>query len=602
MELALPYIGPFIALAGLYVVSNQKNESCEKTKRKVKFSTETFENMGAKPNYLPNTDIPPRNYPILNTKELVNTVQNYPNPNSATDKYIDQSYYESQQNAGMKVGNTPKQIASISGNYMDTKEFKHNNMVPFDGGKIKGYTYDVKFSENILDNMVGTGSQIFKKVEQAPLFKPEQNMNWSYGMPNQSDFLQSRVNPGTRNNNVKPFDSINVGPGLNQGYGTNGSGGFNSGMESRDKWLPKTVDELRVETNPKMVYDLKNHEGPSYSTIKNSGIIGRVEKQRPDTFFIQTQDRWLTTTGAEKGQTSRSIQEMGILRRNNCEVNYPGPAGTTEKTAGYVPVQHETSKRQQTKMKDIPHCNAAGRGPQVQQDNLKQFTNYNNNRSTTRQADTIRSGFSSAIGAVVAPLMDVLRPSRKEEIVNNVRIYGEAGTTVPSSYVLNPNDTTATTVKETTMYSPSFNINNQKEGQYVNTYLPTDLTQRDTTSCEYVGSVGNNHQGNMVYDATYNQTNNDIKAQTIYNRPNVGGTQMFNQQMNVNCAKQDSDCFNYRMPTPASIFPMPPAKENYGNIIKPIQNNQYIQVERNSPDILNAFRQNPYTQSLTTSV
>ena len=50
--------------------------------------------------------------------------------------------------------------------------------------------------------------------------------------------------------NVKPFETQNVGPGLNQGYSTAGSGGFNSGMEAREKWIAKSVDELRIKTNP----------------------------------------------------------------------------------------------------------------------------------------------------------------------------------------------------------------------------------------------------------------------------------------------------------------------------------------------------------------
>ena len=198
--------------------------------------------------------------------------------------------------------------------------------------------------------------------------------------------------------------------------------------------------------------------------------------------------------------------------------------------------------------------------------------------------------------------MDVLRPSRKEEVVNNLRVYGEVGTIVPATYVINPNDVTGTTIKETTVYSPEFYINNQKEGQYVNTYQPMDLTQRDTSSVQYIGGVGNNYEGPRNNDADYKQRNNDIKSQTIYNHPNVGGTQMFNQQMNVSIARLDSDRFNNRLFTPASVFPMPPAKENYGHQVQPQQYNEQIQLQRNSPDILNAFRQNPYTQSLTTSV
>jgi len=596
MELALP----IVAFGAMYVISNQKSETSEKTKRKI--GQETFTNMGARPNYLPNTDTPPQNYPITNNKQLVDTVQEYINPNAATDKYFNQEYYESQQRSGVNVGNTPQQIFSLSGNYMNSAAFKHNNMVPFDGGKIKGYTYDAKIAESVLDNMVGTGSQIFKKVEQAPLFKPEDNINYIYGAPNQSDFLQSRVNPSLRNNNVKPFDSVSVAPGLDNGYNTTGSGGFNSGMEHRDKWLPKTVDELRIATNPKLEFELNGHEGPSYSHILERGIIGRVEKQHPDTFYIQNQDRWLTTTGAEKGQTLRSIQEMGILKRNNVDVNYIGTPGNAEQQSGYAPTAYEESKRHESKTLDVPHSNAQRCGPEVNNVKINSYTNYNTHRSSVNQPDTMRSGFSKAIGAVMAPFMDVLRPSRKEEVTNNVRVYGNSGTTVASNYVINPNDTTNTTVKETTMYSPNFYINNQKEGQYVNTHAPLDETQRDTSSIEYIGGVANSTSGQMVYDATYKQTNNDIKSQTIMNRANQGGTQIFNQQMNVNISRQDQDRYNNRLFTPASVFPMPPAKENYGNMVAPQQYNMQIQLQRNEPSILDAFRSNPYTQSLTNSV
>jgi hypothetical protein len=201
------------------------------------------------------------------------------------------------------ITNNIQQVYSLTGDYMESKEFKHNNMVPFNGGKPKGQIYNNNNAETILDNYVGNGSQVIKKIEQAPLFKPQENVQWTYGMPDMSDFYQSRQNPVNRNNMVKPFESIRVGPGLDKGYSADGSHGFNSGMEARDKWLPKTVDELRVDTNPKLEYELLGHEGPADSFIKTAPttqLLGRVEKQRPDTFFINTQDRWLTTTGSSK--------------------------------------------------------------------------------------------------------------------------------------------------------------------------------------------------------------------------------------------------------------------------------------------------------------
>ena len=604
MEIAIP----LLALGGIYIISNQTSNNSERsTKKSEQFMNqqENYTNMGKPANYLPNTKTPPQNYPVTNINQLVDTTEEYPNPNSATDKYFDQNLYEQRVRNSLPVGQNPQQIYSLKGDYLDSAQFKHNNMVPFFGGKIKGNTYDINIAESVLDNMVGSGSQTVKKIEQAPLFKPEENMQWAYGAPNNSDFYQSRVNPGMKNNNVKPFDTLMVGPGLDKGYGVNGTGGYNSGMEARDKWLPKTVDQLRAATNPKLEYELLGHEGPADSAIKNLGIQGRVEKQRPDTFFINSQDRWLTTTGAEKGETLRPIQEMGVIRRNDVLTDYTGPAGATDVKAGYAPENYQESKRTKLPGCGINHSRAVGKGPSTDGDNfLRSYTNYENHRSTLSQPDTLRSGFSGAIGAVIAPLMDILRPSRKEETINNVRIYGEAGTTVPNSYVINPKDTTPTTVKETTLYSPQFNINNQKESMYVNNYTPMDLTQRDTTSQTYSGAPGGvaTAYGDMIYDNAYRQHNNDIKSSTIDNRPNQGGMQIFNQQMNVRINRQDVNRFDGRVNPAISVTPLPPSVNTYGAINTPQYYNECAGCDRIQPDILNAFRSNPYTHSLTTSV
>jgi hypothetical protein len=606
---------PLIALGGMYVVSNQPNDNC--TKKEIRQQRqENYTNMGIRSskqnqlhgNYLPNTDVPPQNYPVSNINELVDTVQEYPNPNAATDKYFNQNLYQQKVKNNVPVGQNPQEIYSLSGDYLNSGQFKHNNMVPFYGGKVKGKTYDVNITESVLDNMNGSGSQVVKKIEQAPLFKPEQNMQWAYGTPNQSDFFQSRVNPATKNNNVKPFDSIMVGPGLDQGYGINGSNGYNSGMEARDKWLPKTVDELRVDTNPKLEYQLLNHEGPANSFIKKTSgteVLGRVEKQRPDTFFINTQDRWLTTTGAEKGETLRPIQELGVLRRNDIKQDYMGPAGTTDIKATTAPQNYEPSKRHESLTGCINHSTAVGKGPHQDGNKfLRSYTNYENNRSTIKQPDTLRSGFSGAIGAVIAPLLDILKPTRKDETINNVRIYGEATSSVPQSYVYNPKDTTSTTIKETTIYSQAFNVDNQKEGIYVNNYTSPDSTQRDTTSCEYFTTPGGaaTGYGDMNYEAAYKQHNNDIKSQTIMNRPNQGGTQIFNQNMNIHC-KDDCDRFSGRVnPAFSRLSGLPPSTNTYGAIRAPQSYEEGQMCTRNSSDILNAFRQNPYVHSLTSAV
>ena len=132
MEIAIP----LIALGGMYVVSNQNNQKCNDTNKlnsktnKSQNNKENFANMGRQINYLPNNVIPPQNYPVENLNEISDTVNNYANPNTATDKYFNQNVYEEKSRKGVSVGQNPQQIYSLTGNYLDTEQFKHNNMVP----------------------------------------------------------------------------------------------------------------------------------------------------------------------------------------------------------------------------------------------------------------------------------------------------------------------------------------------------------------------------------------------------------------------------------------------------------------------------------------
>ena len=133
MEIAVP----LIALGGMYVISNQKNEDC--TKKEIrKMTQENFVNMGIRTNLatrdsesfgnnLPNMNIPPQNFPVLNINQSVDTTQNYPNPNSATDKYFNQNLYQQKERKGLDVGQTPQDFFSLTGNYLKSDQFKHEN-------------------------------------------------------------------------------------------------------------------------------------------------------------------------------------------------------------------------------------------------------------------------------------------------------------------------------------------------------------------------------------------------------------------------------------------------------------------------------------------
>ena len=401
--------------------------------------------------------------------------------------------------------------------------------------------------------------------------------------------------------NLKPFESEMVGPGLDKGYSANGTGGFNSGMESRDKWRPYTVDEMRVKTNPKIEYELSGHEGPAYSHIKTTSTkdsLGKFEKNRPDTYYENGQERWLKTNSSEKASTYRSEQEMGNVKRGYKDTNYKGHA-ISDKKAPYSVQNYGPVKRQQLETNYVTNSTAIGKGPNYKNElPLKSHSNYINNRSST-QHNLPLGGIGGALGAVVAPIVDLFKPTLKEEVIDNIRLYGDAKTYVSSNYVIDYNDKTKTTNKETTIYSPSFNVNNQGEASYVNTHLPTNATHRNETCTDYMGGATSSY-GMMDYNNAYIQTNNETKSATIHNRINQGGTQLLNHNMNVRLANKDTNVCQNRVNAPHMANYQTPSVETQG-FSKYSRESSDMSKTRLDGDLLKVFKENPYTHSLSSN-
>jgi hypothetical protein len=488
---------PLALLSGMYVLSNQEDGD-EKPSQIVKPRQEGFKN-NTTLNKVKNTDLPnnkpiEKNYPISGTSVLKNNPHYYASPNAATDRYYQQVEYEK------KAANDPNTYMSLTGNQVSASDLNHNNMVPFFGSKVKQNTY-LK-NDSILDNKMGSGTYHKKKEEIAPLFRPEENMNWAHGTPNQNDFIQSRMNPSTNMANVKPFQEIRVGPGLNKKDGVLGTGGFNSGMEARERWMAKTVDELRAKNNPKVTYAGVTLGGKRHVT--NRGNMGKMEHHRPDTYYVNTPERYFTTTGLEKAQTARAIQIMPEENRQTTTQSYYGAGADAQGNAAYVKGQYMDPKRNVLDSFDNHITNAHAPNRQIASEGehgLEGFKNsvLPNNRSLTTERQPEYGIVSSFAKAVIAPLLDVLRPSRKENVVGNARPVGNAGAKDnQAGYVYNPANRARTTIREMTENESGHRfVNNQGEvggyGYIVNKQQSV-AQERDTTNCEYQGGLNNQNE------------------------------------------------------------------------------------------------------------
>lgn len=605
-ELAIP----LIVLGSMYVVSNKSKKGANNgmgLKNQEGFYGRAQTTM---PLNSINPPMAPKNYPIEQPTAYTNDVNSYRNPKQVTDKYyVPEGFYNDKESHISSISTDNNVTYSLTGNPIDTANFKHLNMVPFFGGSVKGMRYDENnnTSDIILDRHQGGGSLQYKKQEQAPLFQPTYDMEYANGMPNSSSFLQSRVNPSTSMAMQKPFEQVRVARGLNKGFTSEGSGGFNTSLEARETWLPKSVDELRTKNNPRMVYELNGHEGPADAFIKGTSTkdtIGRVEKYKPDTYYESGPERWFTTTGTEKGETLRPVQVMPDVNRPTTTTEYYGPGGNTSANeANYVKGEYEESKRNVLGQFQLTPASAPDKYNPTESDfGSKSYHILQNNRNTTK-AQGEYGPVSGVVNAIMAPLLDALRPSRKENVIGNIRALGNAGTDVTNGVVFNPADRLRTTIREMTgakLDNNHLNVEGQKGPGHITANFDTLRVQRDTTTVPYSGVAGPSiASAGPTYDAAYNmQHKNTLKSYD--NTPNQGGMQIFNQRDHLTFKRNLNDSYT----SPSALRAMGPSAIssalNHGtNREVQTYDESKIGCERIAPDILSAFKSNPYAQSLS---
>ena len=74
----------------------------------------------------------------------------------------------------------------------------------------------------------------------------------------------------------------------------------------------------------------------------------------------------------------------------------------------------------------------------------------------------------------------------------------------------------------------------------------------------------------------------------------------FNSQLNVSHSRLDGDRENNRMWAPSAVIQSGPSVQTYGKIHGPAINNQFTSdCNRMDPALLDAFRANPYSFSLS---
>ena len=383
---------------------------------------------------------------------------------------------------------------SLTGEPINKETFKHNNMTPFFGGHIK-QNVDEFATRGIFEAFTGNSDTYRKKQEVGRFFKTEKNVGNVYGKQNLDGYMMDRYYVSNIRNNETPIEQIRVGPGLNKGYTSNPSGGFQQ-SSTRDYVLPKTTDEMRVKTNPKVSYYNRVISGKH---IDKPGKIGIVQKNLPETYYAQGPDRYLTTTGQVTAQKQRPKQIMKFVNRKTTglkqRIGSGAPTkGSTEQVRSKVKrsskIQYRTSGPRNaesqgqwsiTGNQGIP--NDYGKTSIKLKPNMRQKTGDKTvvlNKAPITKEGTYRNKQKP-------------RHTRKTNVVGNSRWASNVQGPHNRHKVYDPNDVARTTIKETNIHNNRDGNMSAQQPSRQRVYDPNDVAR--TTIKET--NIHNNRDGNM---------------------------------------------------------------------------------------------------------
>jgi hypothetical protein len=360
----------------------------------------------------------------------------------------------------------------LSGVEIPSDEFTHNNMVPYFGGSMRQNMRNDS-TQSIMESQTGTFSLLRPKREVESFGDQKEDAGNVYGSSGSYLQMQDRLEPGRSRNNETPFEKVTVGPGIDDGYGSVPSGGFQQ-FNIQDKVLPKTVDDLRVASKPRMTYAGRIKEGLKHSLPAE---IGAIHKNRVDTYYDNDVSRYFTTTGAIIKETGRAEELLKTQERVFTTREYSGNAHVNRGSETRPDVR-ETS-RQHLSDTGLRNTVIDDRGAGERDDHGKaSIMVYANERDVT-SCRTYEGNIVSAVRAIIAPLEDIARSSIKEYTIANARPNGQFNVQVPGKMTIyDPNDVARTTIKETLIHDP--HTGNAAGPQRITVYDPDDIARTTT--------------------------------------------------------------------------------------------------------------------------
>ncbi len=511
-------------------------------------------------------------------------------------------------------------ISPLSGKKIPSNEFKHNNMQPFFGGRIK-QNIAPNANAHVLDAYNGSGSTQIKKREVENMFETSRApFGNPFGMEDNTEFFQSRIEtqaPMVRNGE-KPFEPTRVGPALGEKYGLTGKGGFQQ-LEINEIMRPKDTNELRAATNPKETYNTPMVPGGHY--IGTNAVvedIGEVRKYRPDRFYIdETGERYFTTTGDMIKETVRSVQVLPHTTRPETSVEYGGIASSQDFGESYVTGSYRNPMTQQYggagyRNADMTSYYTKDVDGEKADYGRSSIEIRPNERNETSERVMALNPVPADNGLVTSHYTDDARPTRRGETIGNIRITGTpvnyAHSNAPAITVWDPMDIARTTVKESTIYLDRPGIAGSASApNRLKTYDPDDIarpTQKAQLSANlsWTGPSKAAYQDSLDPSFAYNMRTNPNKEQIARGRKPIAGSgknAIFTGDPGRQTThKLDTDFINDRPLAVNRSLDLTPGAGDIGRVEYRVPLKLDVSRDRNTYESVSAVDNNPLMQSL----
>ena len=502
-------------------------------------------------------------------------------------------------------------VSNLSGQTIPAEDFKHSNMQPFFGGRVK-QNMTASANTSRLDTFTGSGTTQVQKQEQAPMFNHSIPFGQPFGNEANADFIKSRIVDPSRRNNEKPFEPTRVGSGLGEMGGITGKGGFQQfEVDEIMKRAMPTTDKLRVADNPKLSYNTPVVPGVHFVSAAALDS-GEVRKYRPDTFFLnETGERNGVASSEVLKETVRPMQVMKYTTRTDTSEEFIGTPASQEAFKSYVAGDYRTPMGQQFGGAGYRNNDASSYGAGPSDDyGAASYEVRPNERSGTQDRTMGLNLVPADSGQVAVHYNDDARPTRRGETVGNIR---QAGTAVgyaagaPAITTWDPSDVARTTIKETTIDWDYRGISGPGSGpERLKVYDPNDIakpTQKSQLSQDsrIAGPAISVNKDFTSHESAFNMRKNESKTTVAIRRNPMAGNgklAVFKGEINQTAKRLTADDVNDRSMAVNRVTGITPGTADLGRVKYRMPLKLDVSMERNMPAMVEAVDNNPLNQSL----